>query len=198
LKIDFNKVDGLVPAVVQDYESGRVLMLGYMNEPALTQTLESKRVTFFSRSKGRLWTKGESSGNFLDVVEIKNDCDNDALLILANPTGPTCHTGTRSCFGDESEPSVAFLADLVGVIKSRRKASPKDSYVAKLLAEGPAQPARKVGEEAVELVVEALGGSDERFVSEAADLLFHFLVLLESRNLPFSDVLAELARRSKK
>ncbi|MCC6412815.1 MAG: bifunctional phosphoribosyl-AMP cyclohydrolase/phosphoribosyl-ATP diphosphatase HisIE [Saprospiraceae bacterium] len=183
---DFSK-SSLIPAIIQDANTGAVLMLGYMNSEALEQTQATGRVTFFSRSKQRLWTKGETSGHFLNVKDIKLDCDNDALLIKAEPVGPVCHTGADTCWNEKNETS-SFLFALEKVIQSRKGASPESSYTASLFASGMPKMAQKVGEEAVETVIEALGGTDERLLSESADLLYHLLVLLSARGLSLGDV----------
>ena len=196
--LDWDKGEGLLPAVVQDSRSGKVLMLGYMNADALEATLESKRVTFFSRSKQRLWTKGETSGNFLALVQVAVDCDNDTLLVTAEPHGPTCHTGSDSCFGDDiaSDASrLAFLSRLESVIEQRIEDRPEGSYTARIWAQGPARMAQKVGEEGVEVALAAVTQTDEKLVGESADLLFHLALLLKSRNLSLRDVVAELERR---
>jgi phosphoribosyl-ATP pyrophosphohydrolase/phosphoribosyl-AMP cyclohydrolase len=196
--LDWGKGDGLLPAVVQDSRSGKVLMLGYMNAEALRATLDSKRVTFFSRSKQRLWTKGETSGNFLTLVEVTCDCDNDTLLVTAEPHGPTCHTGSDSCFGDDiaSDASrFAFLTRLESVIAQRIADQPEGSYTARIWAQGPARMAQKVGEEGVEVALAAVTQTDEKLVGESADLVFHLALLLKSRNLSLRDVVAELERR---
>jgi phosphoribosyl-ATP pyrophosphohydrolase/phosphoribosyl-AMP cyclohydrolase len=193
-KIDWAKSGGLVPAVIQDSRSGRVLMLGYMNEDALRATLGTSLVTFFSRSKGRLWQKGESSGHFLRVRDIKLDCDGDTLLVLAEPNGPTCHLGTRSCFGDDIAPLLATLSDLADTIRVRRMAPPDESYTARLFAAGTVRIAQKVGEEAVETALAAATESPT-VTNEAADLLYHLLVLLEARDLSLWDVLKILKHR---
>jgi phosphoribosyl-ATP pyrophosphohydrolase/phosphoribosyl-AMP cyclohydrolase len=196
--LDWSKGDGLLPAIVQDSRTGQVLMLGFMNEESLSKTLESRRVTFFSRTKNRLWTKGETSNNFLNVVAIAADCDNDSILITATPEGPTCHNGTRSCFGDEiatEAASVAFLARLDAVIAQRIEQRPEGSYTAKLWAEGVTRMAQKVGEEGVEVALAAVTQSDERLVGEAADLLFHLALLLKNRGLSLRAIVAELEQR---
>jgi phosphoribosyl-AMP cyclohydrolase / phosphoribosyl-ATP pyrophosphohydrolase len=197
-ELDWSKGDGLMPAVVQDARSGQVLMLGYMNREALRATLVERRVTFFSRARNRLWTKGETSGNALQVVEVLVDCDQDTLLVLANPDGPTCHTGTRSCFGDSSESEatrLSFLSQLEAVIAQRMSERPEGSYTARLWAEGPTRIAQKVGEEGVEVALAAVTQADERLVSEAADLLYHLALLLKTRNLSFATVVRELQQR---
>jgi phosphoribosyl-AMP cyclohydrolase / phosphoribosyl-ATP pyrophosphohydrolase len=196
--LDWTKGDGLLPAVVQDARTGKVLMLGYMNKESLRKTLGEKRVTFYSRSKQRLWTKGETSGNFLHLVEAAIDCDNDTLLITANPDGPTCHNGTDSCFGDAIDTTatrLAFLSQLESVIEQRVSARPEGSYTARLWAEGPTRMAQKVGEEGVEVALAAVTQTPDKLVGEAADLLFHLTLLLKSRQLSLSDVVAELERR---
>lgn len=196
--LDWNKTDGLIPAIVQDARRGSVLMLGYMNREALAATLDQRRVTFFSRSRNRLWTKGETSGNALHVVRVIPDCDNDTLLVLANPEGPTCHTGARTCFGDETDGDAAqfsFLAQLESVIAQRISERPEGSYTARLWAEGPTRIAQKVGEEGVEVALAAVTQSDARLVSESADLLFHLALLLKSRGLSLATVVGELAQR---
>ena len=196
-KLDWNKGEGLLPAIVQDAYSGKVLMLGYMNSDALRQTLDCKRVTFFSRSKNRLWTKGETSGNYLELVTVAADCDNDSLLVTAHPKGPTCHTGSESCFGDVKTESadLAFLSRLESVIAQRIAEKPEGSYTARIWAQGPTKMSQKVGEEGVEVALAGATQSDERLVSESADLLFHLTLLLKSRNLSLSDAVAELAHR---
>ncbi len=192
---NFNKLSGLIPAVVQDAVSGKVLMLGFMNPEAYEKTLASGLVTFFSRSRNQLWTKGETSKNFLRVVEILPDCDNDTLLIQALPDGPVCHTGADTCFNEKNEAGIGFLKKLEGVIESRRDASEKESYTARLLAGGPRKAAKKVGEEAVELAMEAENPDTERFLDEAADLMYHLQVLLAARNLRLDDIGSVLAQR---
>ena len=195
--LDWSKGDGLLPAVIQDASSGKVLMLGYMNAEALQTTLDQKRVTFFSRSKNRLWTKGETSGHFLELVAIAPDCDNDTLLITARPHGPTCHTGTESCFGEVETQvdALAFLSRLESVIAQRIAEKPEGSYTARIWAQGPTKMAQKVGEEGVEVALAAVAQSDDRLISESADLLFHLALLLKSRNLSLADVVAELNER---
>jgi phosphoribosyl-AMP cyclohydrolase / phosphoribosyl-ATP pyrophosphohydrolase len=197
-ELEWTKGDGLLPAVVQDARSGQVLMLGYMNREALRATLAERRVTFFSRARNRLWTKGETSGNALHVVDVLADCDQDTLLVLANPDGPTCHAGTRSCFGDASESEatrLSFLSQLEAVIAQRMSERPEGSYTARLWAEGPTRIAQKVGEEGVEVALAAVTQADERLVSEAADLLYHLALLLKTRNLSFANVVRELQQR---
>jgi phosphoribosyl-AMP cyclohydrolase / phosphoribosyl-ATP pyrophosphohydrolase len=198
-ELDWDKTDGLVPAIVQDAVGGSVLMLGYMNREALAATQASGRVTFWSRSKGRLWTKGESSGNYLEVRSIAADCDRDTLLILARPSGPACHLGTRTCFGETppraAAESLAFLSTLQDVIAERIAHPAPDSYTAKLLAQGPRRVAQKVGEEGVELALAAVAQGDAEIVGEAADLLYHVLVLLQSKHLSLGEVVDELEAR---
>jgi phosphoribosyl-AMP cyclohydrolase / phosphoribosyl-ATP pyrophosphohydrolase len=194
----WDKGDGLLPAVIQDAQTGKVLMLGFMNREALRVTLSERRVTFFSRSKNRLWTKGESSNNYLNVVSVTPDCDNDTLLITANPDGPTCHTGAESCFGDAvatGAADFAFLAKLQSVIAQRIADRPEGSYTARLWADGPNRIAQKVGEEGVEVALAAVTQADERLISESADLLFHLTLLLRSRNLSLTAVVRELEQR---
>ncbi len=195
MNIDFNKTNGLVPAIIQDETTLQVLMLGYMNEEAFLKTQKEAKVTFFSRSKNRLWTKGETSGNFLWVKDIKLDCDNDSLLIKVNPQGPTCHTGTNNCFKDETPKG--FLYSLEQTITERINENNEDSYTNKLFKRGINKIAQKVGEEAVELVIEAKDDNDELFKNEAADLLFHFLILLKAKGISMRDVEGELKKRSK-
>jgi phosphoribosyl-ATP pyrophosphohydrolase/phosphoribosyl-AMP cyclohydrolase len=196
MKIDFSKNNGLIPVIIQNNETQQVLMLGYMNEEALQKTQTENVVTFFSRSKNRLWTKGETSGNFLKVVSIKEDCDQDALLIQVIPNGPTCHNGTTSCFANE--PQISFLNELENVIENRISNPSSESYVASLFHKGINKMAQKVGEEAVELVIEAKDDNQDLFIGEAADLLFHYLILLQAKNLKLNDIEQELMRRMKK
>jgi phosphoribosyl-ATP pyrophosphohydrolase/phosphoribosyl-AMP cyclohydrolase len=197
-KIDFSKyTDGLVPAIVQDIETSKVLMLGFMNAAAIETTLSTKKVTFFSRSKNRLWTKGEESGHFLNYKEMLLDCDADTLLIKAVPVGPTCHTGSDTCFGEENN-AAHFLTYLETVITSRKNDSPETSYVASLFSKGINKIAQKVGEEAVELVIESKDDNDLLFLNEASDLLFHFLILLQAKGYHLQDVIEILKNRHKK
>jgi phosphoribosyl-ATP pyrophosphohydrolase/phosphoribosyl-AMP cyclohydrolase len=196
--LDFAKGDGLLPVVIQHAGTGAVLMLGYMNDEALRETLARKHVVFFSRSKQRLWEKGESSGHFLDLESVRADCDRDTLLITAWPRGPVCHVGTRTCFGDEpgaASERLAFLAALEGVIAQRAAEQPEGSYTARLFAQGPRRIAQKVGEEGVEVALAAVTESDDKLVGEAADLLFHLLVMLKQRGLSLERVVAELQAR---
>jgi phosphoribosyl-ATP pyrophosphohydrolase/phosphoribosyl-AMP cyclohydrolase len=196
--LDWSKGDGLLPAVIQDARTGQVLMLGFMNEEALRLTIAEKRVTFFSRTKNRLWTKGESSQHYLDVVSIAADCDKDSILVTARPHGPTCHTGARSCF-DPTEPiaasEFAFLSELQSVIEQRIAEQPQGSYTARLWREGLVRIAQKVGEEGVEVALAAATQQDERLIGESADLLFHLALLLKSRNLSLGAVVKALADR---
>ena len=198
IKVDFEKyADGLVPAIIQDAKTEKVLMLGFMNEAALTETKSIGKVTFYSRSKQRLWTKGEESGNFLLLESIAIDCDNDTLLIKANPVGPVCHTGADTCWNEKNE-SKDFLFYLEEIIEQRSKATPETSYTAKMLAKGINKVAQKVGEEAVELVIEAKDNDKELFLGEAADLLFHYLLLLKAKDYKLHEVLEVLQNRHKK
>jgi len=197
MDIDFKKSpDGLVPAIIQDAATLKVLMLGYMNQEALDKTLQEKKVTFFSRSKQRLWTKGEESGNFLLLQDVKIDCDNDTLLIKANPVGPVCHTGADTCWNEQNV-SNDFLAKLESVITDRKNNPSEKSYTASLFAKGINKIAQKVGEEAVEVVIEAKDNNEELFLNEAADLLFHYLVLLNAKGYRLSNVLNVLKERHK-
>ena len=190
--------DGLVPAIIQDARTKNVLMLGYMNAEALKKTTDSGKVTFFSRSKQRLWTKGEESGNFLNLVSIKNDCDDDSLLITVNPVGPTCHTGTDTCWKEENNSQFGFFSELEDTIEERRTtADDSKSYVASLFKKGINKIAQKVGEEAVETVIEAMDDNDELFLYESADLLFHYLMLLQAKGFTLKDIEAELMNRKK-
>ena len=196
--LDWDKGDGLLPAIVQDAQSGRVLMLGYMNAESLRRTLATGRVVFYSRSRQGLWTKGELSGNFLDVVQVSTDCDDDTILVLANPIGPTCHTGTISCFRDAQETStarLAFLASLEATIARRIADSPEGSYTARLYAGGIGRMAQKVGEEGVETALAAVSREDPALIGECADLLYHMMVLLKARNLSLERVVQELESR---
>ncbi len=199
MNIDFTKnTDGLVPAVIQDASTKNVLMLGYMNQQAFEKTQQTGKVTFFSRSKKRLWTKGEESGNFLNLVEMKLDCDNDTLLIQVNPVGPTCHTGTDTCWAEENTASFGFISKLEDVITNRvENADVADSYVARLFQKGINKLAQKVGEEAVEVVIEAKDNNDVLFLNESADLLFHYLMLLQAKGYRLNDVVDVLRSREK-
>lgn len=195
MELDFTKnSDQLIPAIIQDVNTGKVLMLGYMNKQSWKQTLEDKRVTFYSRTKDRLWTKGETSGNFLHLESYEIDCDGDTLLIQVNPSGPVCHKGSDTCWGQDNISSYGFLSRLETVIDSRRNnAETKESYVASLFKDGINKIAQKVGEEAVETIIEAKGDDDDAFLEESADLLFHYLVLLQARGYHLDDV-AEILR----
>ena len=200
MKIDFNKSsDGLVPAIIQDAKTKNVLMLGYMNKEAFDKTNETGLVTFYSRSKSRLWTKGEESGNVLNLVDIKLDCDNDTLLVRVNPEGSTCHTGTDTCWNEQNVQSYGFLSTLENVISSRiENAEEQKSYVASLFAKGINKVAQKVGEEAVEVVIEAKDNNDDLFLEESADLLFHYLMLLQAKGFKIKNVISVLEKRHSK
>lgn len=197
MKLDFDKVGGLIPAIIQDNETNKVLMLGYMNEEALSLTQKNGKVTFFSRTKNRLWTKGEESGNFLNVVSIKEDCDQDTLLIKVNPVGPVCHTGSDTCFEEKNEEDIMFLKHLQQFIEKRHKEMPEGSYTSSLFNSGVNRMAQKVGEEAIESVIEACNGTDERLVYESADMIYHLIVLLTSKGLSIEDLARELKKRHK-
>ncbi|OJX90338.1 MAG: bifunctional phosphoribosyl-AMP cyclohydrolase/phosphoribosyl-ATP diphosphatase [Paludibacter sp. 47-17] len=197
MNIDFSKLNGLVPAIIQDDQTRKVLMLGFMNEDAYRKTLETGLVTFFSRTKNRLWTKGEESGNFLKVVKVFNDCDEDTLLILVNPVGPVCHTGTDTCWGEENKGDVFFLDFLQRFIQKRFEEMPEGSYTTSLFKKGVNRMAQKVGEEAVETVIEATNGTDEMFLYEASDLIYHLIVLLTSKGYSLDDIGRELKKRHK-
>lgn len=200
--IDFAKGDGLVPAVIQDANNYQVLMLGYMNREALQKTLEIKQVTFYSRSKERLWTKGETSGNYLQLIDIQSDCDNDTLLVLANPKGPTCHTGEKTCFFKKdfspSKNNLDFLNELESLIQDRKKTMPEDSYTSSLFARGIDIIAQKVGEEAVETVIESKNNTNKKFTGEVADLLFHLMVLLVEKDTSLKEIVKHLEERHAK
>ncbi len=198
MKIDFNKNnDGLVPAIIQDASTKNVLMLGYMNDEAYNKTIETKKVTFFSRSKKRLWTKGEESGNFLNLIAIKNDCDQDTLLITVDPVGPTCHKGSDTCWGEDNEQEFGFLSDLEAIIQNRKEnQEDSKSYVASLFRKGINTMAQKVGEEAVEVVIEAKDDNEELFLNESADLLFHYMILLQAKGYKLNDIVNVLKSRS--
>nr|WP_255511255.1 bifunctional phosphoribosyl-AMP cyclohydrolase/phosphoribosyl-ATP diphosphatase HisIE [Zobellella iuensis] len=195
--MDWDKVDGLMPAIVQDCHSGRVLMLGYMNREALEKTQATGQVTFFSRTKNRLWTKGETSGHVLQLRDLSTDCDQDTLLALVEPIGPTCHLGNVSCFNDQQLPSLSFLAELEQVLASRKGADPATSYTASLYAKGTKRIAQKVGEEGVETALAATVHDHEELVSESADLLYHLTVLLQQEGLQLTDVVNKLKARHK-
>jgi phosphoribosyl-ATP pyrophosphohydrolase/phosphoribosyl-AMP cyclohydrolase len=196
MKIDFAKMDGLVPAIIQDADTRQVLMLGFMNEKAYQKTMETKHVTFWSRTRQTLWTKGETSGHFLNLVDMKIDCDNDTLLVRVNPVGPTCHTGTDTCWGEENEGNpLLFLGELQSFIDKRKREMPEGSYTTSLFTKGINKIAQKVGEEALETVIEATNGTSEHLVYEASDLLYHLIVLLTEKGLRIEDVAEELHKR---
>jgi phosphoribosyl-ATP pyrophosphohydrolase/phosphoribosyl-AMP cyclohydrolase len=199
MNIDFSKnTDGLIPAIIQDNETKTVLMLGFMNAEAYQKTVDTKKVTFYSRTKQRLWTKGEESGNFLNLIDIKNDCDNDTLLIQVKPEGPTCHKGTDTCWADENKEDYGFISNLEDTIQLRREnADSEKSYVASLFKLGMNKIAQKVGEEAIEVVIEAKDDNDDLFLSESADLLFHYLILLQAKGFKLNDVVEVLKSRQK-
>lgn len=197
MKLDFQKTGGLIPTVIQDVNTNKVLMLGYMNEESLKITEEIGKVTFFSRSKNRLWTKGEESGNFLNVVSITPDCDNDTLLIKVHPDGPVCHTGADTCWNEENKTDISFLAYLQDFITKRYAEMPEGSYTTSLFQKGINRMAQKVGEEAVETVIEAVNGTDEGFLYEASDMIYHLIVLLTSKGYSLSDIAKELEKRHK-
>lgn len=195
LSIDFDKMDGLVPAIIQDADTAKVLMLGFMNSEAYDKTMETGKVTFYSRTRKRLWTKGEESGNFLHVVSVKADCDRDTLLIQVHPVGPVCHTGTDTCWGEKNEQPVMFLKELQDFINVRHTEMPEGSYTTSLFRSGVNKMAQKVGEEAVETVIEACNGTDDRLIYESADLLYHLIVLLTSKGYSIEDIARELKER---
>ena len=199
MNIDFSKsAHGLIPAIIQDSETKTVLMLGYLNAEAYQKTIDTQKVTFFSRSKQRLWTKGEESGNFLNLISIKNDCDGDTLLIKVKPNGPTCHTGSDNCWQESNNQEYGFISSLEETIKTRREnADSEKSYVASLFKLGINKIAQKVGEEAVEVVIEAKDDNDDLFLSESADLLFHYLILLQAKGFQINDVVNVLKSRQK-
>lgn len=194
-EINFSKLNGLVPAVIQDHISHKVLMVGFMNEEALDQTQETGKVTFYSRSKRRLWKKGETSGNYLHVKSITEDCDHDTLLIKVQPDGPACHTGADTCFNETNDMGIGFLNYLSTIISSRKREPQDTSYTSSLFEKGMNKIAQKVGEEAVELVIEALNHDDDLFKNEAADLIFHLLVLLEAKEIPLAEIVDLLKKR---
>ena len=196
MTIDFEKGQGLVPAIIQDAETKNVLMLGYMNQEAYMKTVETGKVTFWSRTRNTLWTKGETSGNFLNVVEIKNDCDNDTLLIKVRPDGPICHKGTDTCWGETNDSNpLLFLTELQNFIEKRHEEMPEGSYTTSLFKDGLNRMAQKVGEEALELVIEACNGTNERMIYEGSDMLYHLIVLLTSKGLRIEDMASELRER---
>jgi phosphoribosyl-ATP pyrophosphohydrolase/phosphoribosyl-AMP cyclohydrolase len=197
MKVNFSKdPQGLVPAIIQDFETQKVLMLGYMNEESLQKTLATKKATFFSRSKNRIWVKGEESGNFLNVLEITNDCDDDTLLIQVKPDGPTCHTGSDTCWNEANKANYGFLSQLEATIQSRKEnLNNESSYVASLFAKGINAIAQKVGEEAVEVIIEAKDSNTDLFLNESADLLFHYLILLAAKGHSLEEVVTILEKR---
>lgn len=195
MELDFEKMNGLIPAIIQDNYTQKVLMLGFMNKEAYEKTMETGKVTFFSRTKNRLWTKGEESGNFLHVVSVKADCDNDTLLIMVHPEGPVCHKGTDTCWGDKNEQDIMFLKELQDFIDRRRQEMPEKSYTTSLFNSGVNKMAQKVGEEAVETILEACNGTDERLIYEGADLLYHLIVLLTYKGYRIEDLARELKER---
>ena len=196
MEIDFEKTGGLVPAIIQDANTKNVLMLGYMNQEAFDKTMATGKVTFWRRSRNCLWTKGETSGNFLDLVSIKNDCDNDTLLVKAVPHGPTCHKGTDTCWGEDNESNpLAFLSELQDFIERRHEEMPEGSYTTSLFQKGVNRIAQKVGEEALETVIEATNGTNDKLIYEASDMFYHLIVLLTEKGLRIEDVAAELQKR---
>lgn len=198
MNIDFEKMNGLVPVIIQDYRTKNVLMLGFMNKEAYDKTVETNKVTFYSRSRKCLWTKGETSGNYLNVVSIKNDCDNDTLLIKVIPEGPVCHTGTDTCWGEDNDVNpLMFLSELQDFIERRHKEMPEGSYTTSLFKDGLNRMAQKVGEEALEAVIEAVNGTDERLIYEVSDMFYHLIVLLTSKNKRIEDIAKELQQRHK-
>ena len=197
MKLDFEKMGGLIPAIVQDNDTNKVLMLGFMNEEAYEKTMQTGKVTFFSRTRNCLWTKGETSGNVLKVISVLVDCDNDTLLVKAHPTGPVCHTGADTCFGEKNEEAIMFLKYLQNFIERRRQEMPEGSYTTSLFMKGINRMAQKVGEEAVETVIEAINGTDDRLIYEASDLIYHLIVLLTSKGMRIEDLAKELKKRHK-
>lgn len=197
-KLDFEKLNGLIPAVVVDNNNSQVLMLGFMNREALKKTLETKLVTFFSRTKNKLWTKGETSENYLNLIDIKTDCDNDSLLIFVEPEGNICHTGSYSCFGVENITSINFLNSLFDLIKQRKKDLPENSYTTKLFNEGANRIIQKVGEEAVETLIAAKNNDKNEIINETSDLIYHLFVLLAERGIEFSEIVNNLEKRHNK
>ena len=196
MTIDFEKCGGLVPAIIQDADTQKVLMLGYMNQQAYEKTIETQLVTFYSRSRQCLWTKGETSGNYLHLVDMKCDCDNDTLLVSVHPDGPTCHTGTDTCWGETNEPNpLIFLSTLSDFIEKRHEEMPEGSYTTSLFKDGLNRMAQKVGEEALELVIEATNGTNDRLIYEGSDMLYHLIVLLTSKGLRIEDIARELMVR---
>ena len=197
MKLDFEKMGGLIPAIVQDNDTNKVLMLGFMNEEAYEKTMQTGKVTFFSRTRNCLWTKGETSGNVLKVISVLVDCDKDTLLVKAHPTGPVCHTGADTCFGEKNEEAIMFLKYLQNFIERRRQEMPEGSYTTSLFMKGINRMAQKVGEEAVETVIEATNGTDDRLIYEASDLIYHLIVLLTSKGMRIEDLAKELKKRHK-
>ncbi len=197
MNLDFDKMGGLVPAIIQDNRTRKVLMLGFMNKEAYEKTVETGKVTFYSRTKQRLWTKGEESGNYLNVISIHEDCDHDTLLIMAHPLGPVCHTGTDTCWGEKNDADILFLSYLQDFICKRFEEMPENSYTTSLFNDGINRMAQKVGEEAVETVIEATNGTDDRLIYEASDLIYHLIVLLTSKGMRIEDLARELAKRHK-
>ena len=197
MELDFNKMGGLVPAIIQDNYTKKVLMLGFMNQEALDKTIETGKVTFFSRTKNRLWTKGEESGNFLNVVSIQEDCDKDTLLIKVNPVGPVCHPGAATCWRETNDEPIMFLSYLQDFIAKRYAEMPEKSYTTSLFQAGINRMAQKVGEEAVETVIEATNGTDDRLIYEASDMIYHLIVLLTSKGMRIEDLATELKKRHK-
>lgn len=200
MKIDFEKLGGLVPAIIQDAKTKNVLMLGFMNQEAYEKTVKTKKVTFWSRTRNTLWTKGETSGHYLNLVSIQNDCDNDTLLVKVNPVGPTCHTGTDTCWGEENTPldfsnPLLFFSELQDFIEKRHEEMPEGSYTTKLFKDGVNKMAQKVGEEALETVIEATNGTNDKLIYEASDMFYHLLVLLTSKGLRIEDIALELQKR---
>ncbi|MCB0409644.1 MAG: bifunctional phosphoribosyl-AMP cyclohydrolase/phosphoribosyl-ATP diphosphatase HisIE [Flavobacteriales bacterium] len=195
MKLKLNE-QGLIPAIIQDNETNQVLMLGFMNQEAYEKTIAIKKVTFYSRSKQRLWTKGEESGNVLNLISIQNDCDNDTLLIKVKPEGPTCHNGTDTCWGTENNNELDFINTLENIISDRKENTSEKSYVSSLFQKGINKIAQKVGEEAIEVVIEAKDNNDDLFLNESADLFFHYLILLQAKGFKFKDVIQILERRS--
>lgn len=198
MELNFSKGDGLIPAIIQDHKTNKVLMLGYMNEEAYQKTKEENLVTFFSRSKKRLWTKGEESGNFLKVKDIQVDCDNDTLLIKVRPKGPVCHTGSDTCWNEKNKEDIMFIKHLQDYIQDRKKKMPEGSYTTKLFNRGINKITQKVGEEASEVIIDALNGTDEGMIMEAADLMYHLIVMLTYKGYRIEDVAKELKKRHKK
>lgn len=195
MELDFDKTGGLIPAIIQDSDTSKVLMLGYMNKEAYSKTVETGKVTFFSRTRNRLWTKGEESGHFLSVNSIKADCDNDTLLVHVTPAGPVCHTGTDTCWGEDNTEDVLFLKTLQDIIDNRKREMPEQSYTTSLFRSGINKMTQKLGEEAVEMIIEATNGTDERMIYEGADMLYHLIVLLTEKGYRIEDLARELKAR---